>query len=163
MSAPPIAKLSDKPITKAQIKQIHVQLHRLGIDDATYRALLDELWGVATCKDLTRRQASALLNRLGVRLTNAPGQRPGQTARKRKKNRPAPRHAPLPEGVVQLASPEQQRFVRELATEVDWRLAGGFERWLEHNMGLPRVRTHAEAQKVIEGLKAMKRRQADAD
>ena len=149
--------ITHQPITKAQIKQIHVQLHRLGIDDATYRSTLDSMFAVATCKDLTRRQAHALLNRLGVRLKNAPGQRPGQTARKRKKKRPAPRHEPLPEGVVQLASPEQQRFLRELATEVDWRLADGFSRWLEHNMGLTRVRTHDEAQKVIEGLKAMKR------
>ena len=145
--------LTGKPITKAQIKHIHVQLHRRGIDDATYRALLDELFGVTTCTALTRRQASALLNRLGVRLKAAPGERPPPVKPAR------PPRAPLPDGVVRLASPEQHRFIRELAAEIEWRVEDGLTRWLEHTMGLTRVRTVEDGQKVIEGLKALKHKQ----
>ena len=48
-------------ITTTQIRAIHAALHRHGIEDETYRELLHNEYGVDTCKDLDRRQASRLL------------------------------------------------------------------------------------------------------
>ena len=70
-----MAQISDRPITKAQVRAIHVALHWLGIDDDTYRERLEHVYGVRTCKDLTRRQAHELLRAFGWRLGKPPGSR----------------------------------------------------------------------------------------
>lgn len=54
------------PITPGQVKLIHVMLGKQGIDDDWYRELLEDLYGVDTCKKLTRKQANELLTRLGA-------------------------------------------------------------------------------------------------
>ena len=143
-----MAEISGRPITASQVRTIHVALARLGIDDAEYRERLRAGWGVASCKELTRRQASELLHSLDVPLRQAPGTRPARE-----------RAAPLPDNVVQLRSAAQQRLIRELVDEIFWRDGDGFTRWLDRNLGLRTVATGAEAQKVIEGLKGIVRRQ----
>ena len=139
--------MPDRPITPAQVRSIHIALHRQGIDDETYRGMLYERWGVASCKALTRRQASDLLTRLGRPLKRGPPERP-----------PAPRPEPLPEGAVRLATRAQRELIAELAAEVEWREAQGYAGWLRANMHLKRVATSAQAARVINGLKAMVRR-----
>ena len=129
-------------ISKAQVRAIHVALARRGIDDADYRDILRTGWGVDTCKALDRRQASELLRRLG---------RPGGRT-------PAPRRPRPPPGVTEMVTPDQARLIEELKAEVPWAEADGYERWLNGNMGLERAATRLQAQRVIEGLKAMSRR-----
>ena len=150
-----------RPITPAQVRAIHVALHRQGIDDAAYRALLDMAFGVTTCKALTRRQASALLVKLGRPLPRPPGSGPAPTARRRAARAAQAQATARASGpVVRLATPLQRVLIEELIAEAPWRApaAVAYPVWLQHNQGIRRVATFAQAAKVIEGLKAMKRR-----
>lgn len=142
---------TDKPITAAQVRAIHVALHRRGIDDDEYRGRLMDRWGVETCKALTRRQASDLLHSLSVPLRNPPG----EPRRER-----APRPDPLPDNVARLPTRAQRELIAELSAELRWREEDGLERWLRRNLGLDAIRTSADAARAIEGLKAMARRRA---
>ena len=139
-----------KPITPRQVKAIHVALHKKGIDDDTYRDILSAGWGVTTCKNLTRRQASDLLARLGLALRNPRGMNPVPRKRRREKR---------PDNVFTLASPEQRQLIGELVAEIRWSTPDGYRRWLLANQGLRRVTTDAEAARVIEGLLAIRKRQ----
>ena len=142
---------STKFITKAQVKAIHIAIARRGIDEDDYRDMLRTGWGVDTCKALTRRQASEFLRHLGARLRNPPGS-------PRPRARPAAPRQPLPKGVTRLASPEQRQLIGELAGEVAWREADGYQGWLKKNQGIERVATTSQAARVIEGLKALKKK-----
>ena len=141
--------MPDPPITRSQIRAIHIALRRQGVEDADYRALLLDGWGVTTCKDLTRRQAHELIQRL-------PGP-PARTPRRRREA--APRR--LPAGVVRMATRAQFELIHSLSREIEWRSAAGFAGWLWLHFGLRRVVTSAQARKVIEGMLAIRRR-ADA-
>lgn len=138
--------ISERPITASQVRSIHVALARRGVDDATYRSLLDSRYGVRSCKGLTRRQASELLALLGRPLPRPPAE---------PRERPAaPPPAPRPEGVSALPTPAQRALIAELAERVEWR-GGGLEAWTLASYGYRRPRTVEEAGCVIEGLKAM--------
>lgn len=139
------------PITPGQIKLIHVMLTRQKIDDDDYRALLESLYGVDTCKNLTRKQANELLTRLGA----------GQKPKPAQVAKPAPPRRRDP-NVVALATPAQHQLIRELIHEVKWRMqppAAAYAAWLQRNQSLDKVRTTTEAAKVIRGLKALKAHQ----
>ena len=140
--------ISDRPITPAQVRAIHVALARQGIDDADYRARLRSGWGVDTCKRLTRRQASQLLIELGRPLPRPAGGRPPR----------APRPPRLPAGVVRLATPRQRELIDVLRRQIAWRSPDGWRGWLQESFGLRAVRTSTEAGRIIEGLRAMRRR-----
>lgn len=148
-----MAAISDRPITPAQIRAIHVALPRRGIDDDEYRGLLLDRFGVDTCKALTRRQASELLLALGRALPQPPGGK-----RKPRRRQPAPR-AKAGANVRQMITPGQRQLIETLASEIAWREPDGYRRWLGKFMSLERVATAVQAARVIEGLKAMRRRQ----
>ena len=139
-----------KAITTAQKRAIHVALRHKSIDDDTYRELLQSSWGVTTCKNLTRRQASDLLARLGRPLRNPRGLHPAPQK---------PRREQRPDNVFTLASKAQRELIAELAPEIHWDQPDGYRKWLVSNQGLRRVTTDAEAARVIEGLMSIKRRQ----
>ena len=150
------ARISDRPITPAQVKSIHVAVSRLGLEDAEYRDLLRD-WNATTCKDLTRRQASDLLARLGRPLSQPPRAKVAPQGRRRRISNPA--DAPPSEGgdgVVRLATAPERALVDELAAEIAWEVEDGFERWLRRSLGLSRIRTHADATRAIRGLKGLK-------
>ena len=153
-------EISARPITKAQIKAIHVALSYHGIPDKEYRERLHTDYGAKSCKDLSRRQASELLVTLGRPLANPPGSQPAQskTGRRQKIRNPAPKPTGLSvDGIITLASPAQHALIDELAGEVAWELEDGFRRWLKRSLGLERVRTQGDAQRVIDGLRGLKR------
>ena len=138
------------PITQGQVTLIHVMLTRQGIADEDYRAMLESLYGVDTCKKLTRKQANELLTRLGA------GQKP----------KPAQPKPALPRcrdsNVATLATPAQHQLIHALIHEIKWRMqppAAAYAAWLQRNQSLAKVRTTAEAAKVIRGLKAIKAHQ----
>lgn len=145
-----MAEISGRPITPSQIRAIHAALPRRGLSDDDYRAILRERYDVETCKALTRRQAHDLLLTLGRALPRPPG------AKGPRRRQPATRAA---KGAVRMVTPAQRALIEELAGEVAWREADGYRRWLGHTMRLGRVSTAAQASRVIEGLKAMRRRQ----
>lgn len=51
-------------IAPSQIKAIHAVIHKLGMDDGDYRAILDSRYKAKSCKDLSWRQAEELLESL---------------------------------------------------------------------------------------------------
>ena len=148
-----MATISDRPITAAQVRAIHVALSRRGIDDDTYREMLRKRFDVDTCKALTRRQASGLLAALGQGLPRPPGSR---------EPRPRPPRRATAPNVHRMASPAQRRLIDRLASEIAWRTTDGYRHWLRDNQGLERVSTSEQAVRVIEGLKAIQRRRATA-
>lgn len=149
------AEISDRPITPAQVKAVHVALHRLGIGDDEYRAMLKD-WNVTTCKDLTRRQASDLIARLGRPLANPPGSRPKPAAKRRISNPAETPPAEDGDGVIRLSTNAQRNLIHGLAGEIAWESDDGFRRWLARSLGLDRVRTHDDATRAIQGLKGLK-------
>ena len=142
-------EISARPITKAQIKAIHVALSYHGIPDKEYRERLHTDYGAKSCKDLSRRQASELLRRLGLLLKRPPGKQAPRPRRPRARTQP---------GVVHMPSREQRKLIDELVSEIPWRVEDGYALWLKSNMGLDRIATAEQASNVIEGLKAIKRR-----
>ena len=142
--------ISERPITPAQIRSIHVAKTCAKLDDGEYRALLEARFGVDTCKRLNRRQASELLLSFGRRLPSRPGRSKPRPQRKRQ--------AKLPANAVRLATRAQRELIEELAGRVEWREEDGLARWMRASLGIDAARTDGEAADVIEGLKAMLRR-----
>ncbi len=149
-----------RPITPAQVRAVHAALGRRGIGDADYRAVLRANYGAASCKELTRRQASDLLARLGRPLPQAPGTPPAPRPPVRRAARPKPGPA-AEDAVPRLASGAQRALAAALAGEVAWRRPDGFRRWLRAYVGVERVATARQAAQAIQGLKAMKARQRE--
>ena len=142
-------ELTDRPITRAQVRAIHVAIARQGIDDADYRAHLRAGWAVRTSKALTRRQASQLLHELQVPMPATARKEPPPRRRSRR---------PADGGALRMVSPEQRALIEALAAEIAWREPDGYRRWLRRNMSLERVASAAQAARVIQGLLAMRRR-----
>lgn len=136
-------------ITKSQIRAAHVALSRHGIDDDTYRALLDNEFGVKSCKELDRAQAHKLIMKLN-------GGRAKPRKRRPIKNpaQPVPQHQ---DSVVYLATPAQCQLIYDLQQEISWDHTDGYQRWLKTCLGLDKVRDRDEASRVIQGLKGLKR------
>ena len=143
-------------ITPSQIRAIHAALHFRGIEDSEYRELLQSHWQVGTCKDLDRSQANELLN-----LLNPGGKRKGKSKRRTAtRRRPIKNAATAPDNsgaVVHLATQRQRALIEALQAEIVWRTDDGFRNWMRKALGLSQVRTRADAQRVIQGLKGLKR------
>ena len=149
------ARITNAPITRAQIRAIHVELRNRDIDDAAYRMVLKNEFNASSCKDLTRREASRLLSRLGRPLQNPPGVKPHTGSRRPIENAAEPQ---VPEdGVVHLATKRQRDFVDKLRDEVAWENENGYRLWLMKSLGISRIRTRDEAARAIEGLRGLKR------
>ena len=138
------------PITKAQIKAIHVALSRQGIEDGIYRQKLRLMFDVGSCKALSRQQATTLLKSLGL-----PAPKPARQAR--------PRRATRTQGdnIIALPTPAQMQFISDLRREIAWNRHDGYQCWLRRYLGITRIRTSVEAARAIEGLKGVKRSQLD--
>ena len=54
--------MPDMAIAKATLSKIHIAKQQLGMDDDIYRGLLARVAGVRSSKELSTRQASAVLN-----------------------------------------------------------------------------------------------------
>ncbi len=148
--------MPSRPISSGQVKAIHVSLKAIGLDDETYRFMLNQKFGVTTCKDLNRKQAHELLNHLAPR-------RPRLTPKPKPPSKPKPpqtskpKTPKSPDNLLHLASPAQHQLIHDLVREITWHTADGYKAWLKKNMRLERVVSQANAQKVITGLKGLKR------
>lgn len=110
----PIAqkKRNDYPICPGQLRKLHALRRALGIDEEAYRARLAH-FGVASSKDLTMRQADALLAQweaLAVEQGLWTSQ-PSQTSR-------AKEQSDLANRTRDMASPAQLRMIQALWKEV---------------------------------------------
>ena len=141
-----------QPINSTQVKLIHIGIAALGIPDAVYRDLLWTRFGVKTCKDLSYEQASGLIDDLkqkGFRIERSKPRRARGTKKRLQSD-----------NLIYLPSPGELALVDRLKAAVQWRNSDGYDRWVEKFLGgHSRLRTSKEVQKVIEALKAMKKRQ----
>lgn len=142
-------------ISKKQIQIIKIAVSRLGIDEADYRDILRERYGVDSSTKLTARQAGSFIDHLqeaGFSLT----------PKKKASKRPAlPRRAQG--NVIGLVSKEELEKIDALRGLIRWRVADGFHGWMKKFFRIDSVRTSAQAEKVIEGLKKMFENQMKAD
>ena len=131
-------------IDPVQIKMIHVAVGQLGLSDDTYRDILHGHYKAESCKDLSYTQASALIDHfktLGFRIKTV-----GRAPRARRTSAA---------NVAYLPSREQLDLIDNLKVQIKWQLQDGFQRWLTKYIKTDRVRTSAQAQRAIEGLKGM--------
>lgn len=131
------------PVTNAQLKAIHVFKRKHGLSDENYRAFLQSRCNVNSAKHLTRQQATSLL-RYWNGQSDRPKQRSGRDER-------------LPnELVTEEMSTKIQQLLVSLGFDED---TGKLEArgLIKKQCGQPWPQTRAQANKVIEGLKAMDR------
>lgn len=72
---PQARRKTEKPITLAQVKRIHVVKHLLGISDGDYRSCLETRFGVTSSKDLTLLQAKSFIGDLDQLALKLQGER----------------------------------------------------------------------------------------
>ena len=152
-------------IRPKQIQIIKMAQRDLGLDDATYRTILHEAYGVDSCLRLTADQADALIDRFQARGFAFKPNRKRTTARKQwtqgqwggGKQRPVGTPRKEPGKVVALATAAEIEKINAVASLVEWRFEDGLQRFLESRMGIKggKVRTAEEAYRAIEGLKKM--------
>ncbi len=136
-----------RPITPRQIKAIKTLQRRLGLDDGDYRLMLWSVAGVKSCKDLSGPKVDLVISHLR--------RCAGQAA--------APRRRP-PQGGP--AGPERATALQVKKIEALWgqvsrapaaSQAQALTNWLRNRfkVGALAWLSRQEAEKVIEGLKAM--------
>lgn len=153
------SRQQNNAIAPKQIQLIKIAQSQLGMDDVTYRALLQERYGVNSCTGLTLDQANELIDDL---------QQKGFALKPKKKgwrevravSRWAGRAAGTPRAkgnLIALASADELAKVDAVTALIAWRVENGLQLFLEKRMGIKggRVRTAGEAYKAIEGLKKM--------
>ena len=137
-----------KNTRQRDLAKIHIAKKQLGLDDDTYRAMLERVAGVGSAADLDaagRRKVLTHLRKAGFRATS-------RRSAYRAPKKPMPRQKG---NMVRLASGAQHEKIAALARLIEWRTENGLARWLFKRYSIQRVKTAQEAFKVIEGLKKM--------
>lgn len=157
---PDMNRPGKRPISKAQIKQIKIAQRAIGMDQSTYEVFLSR-WEVTSCTQMNMTQANQAMRALWAL-------RPGRKATRKTDRKPAegkrgqPSGVDHADGVVSMATQPQRKLISNLAGEINWQHDDGFTRWLQSSLGITRIATKAQAARVIEGLKGVKRHQRGA-
>jgi hypothetical protein len=137
-------------LSRDQLALVHVAKRSLGLTDEAYRDILHVETGVESSKDLDRKGLDRLLSRfadMGFRQGHLDGRPRGKP-----KARPVPDANDLP-------TPGQQGMLRHLWEDVGWPLGERRTEFCQRMCGgHPWPQTRAEANVLIEGLKAMVKR-----
>ena len=131
-------------ITKSQIKQIKTLQGQIKMEDETYRQRLFAEFKTTSCTMLNVKQAwrfIQILQKLGKQ------QQPKRRRSGRRKIA----------GVTAIATQPQRDLITQLVKECRWNWQQ-YHHWLNNTMRYDQVRTAAEAMRVIEGLKILKRK-----
>lgn len=130
--------------TVGQVKAIFAEGRKLGLDQDELRDVVESTTRrTRSVKELTRSEADAVLQKLkGNQYV------PLRTLQHRRQKR----------DVKQLVSKTQLKLIAELASQRGW-TSEGLGRFCERVCGHATPRTTEAANKVIEGLKAMNRRE----
>jgi hypothetical protein len=127
-------------ITPAQMKKLWAGAKELEWGDVELHALAQELTGRTSLRELSRDEAARLIDRLvalGASASTAPRRR-------------APRAAPLPENVIELATDRQISLIARLLHHVGWTTTDPYFRGaVRRAIGRENIRTKGEAAKVI--------------
>lgn len=147
-------------IRPKQIRIIKMAQRSLGLDDATYRAMLRQGYGVDSCTALNAVQADALIDRLQAQGFEFKPTKPQQAWKQRthggRLRRPV--GGPRKQGkVIGLATAAEIEKINAIASLISWRYENGLQLFLAKRMGIKggKVRTADEAYRAIEGLKKM--------
>lgn len=133
---------------KKLISGIHAQASALQLDDDTRRAMQTQLVGVESTKNMNVAQLSTVWQRLTVLAKDA-----GLT-RKRKKGRPG-RDERQP---AEPPTKEQLEKIEHLYADLNVRSSANMMQLARRITGHPWPQNRGEANKLIEGLKAMRAR-----
>jgi len=145
-------------INNLQKTLIHIGISDLGISDEDYRIMLSQRFnGAASCLGLTYQQASAFIDELKKK-----GFKIKRKSQRRGVLRNAQNRSAAP-NVIFLPSRQQMGLIEHLRHDVHWRVHDGYFRWIEKFLGRAYIKNDREANKVIEALKAMKKRGDNAD
>jgi len=149
-----MGQMQETEINNTQKKLIHMATASLGLSDGVYRDMLQEQFGVNTCVKLNYQQADRLINDLVKKGFKIKRRRTGTQA-----GTPVPQRRPQAKNLTYLPSPQQMHVIDHLRKDVTWKVFDGFYRWIEKFLGKKRITNTREAQKVIEALKAIRKRQ----
>jgi len=137
--------IKTKPITSEQLKLLWVLARQLDMDSDSLHEFVFQITGKESIKTLSVLEAKEVIDTLvlnGAKVT--------------RKRLPKP----LPPNVVELATRQQMKYIRDLEKKLDWQdNARRLEGFLKKIIRRKRVRTKQEAMKVIEGLKSMANRE----
>ncbi len=151
-------------IRPKQIKIIKMAQRSLGLDDATYRDILRNGYGVDSCTSLSADQANALIDRFQGQGFKFEPKTPNRPWKQRThgnwgggKSRPVGKPRRGQGKVVALASAGEIEKINAVASLISWRYENGLALFLEKRMGIKggKVRTADEAYRAVEGLKKM--------
>jgi len=145
-------------ISKAQIQLIKIGQKELGMDDDDYRAMLMDHFRVSSCTQLTKAQATKLIERfeaLGFETRNKGQKFRGHYEGFVRNRKPQQRERREEGKIVKLATHDMLGKIDVLASLIDWEFKDGLERWMQKRLNIERVKTAKEAWLVIEGLKKM--------
>lgn len=143
-----------QPIAPKQRTIIKMAQGQLGIDDATYRDMLEERFGVRSCTTLNYDQAGEFICELeGKGFVLIPNQR-NQHPRTHRRTRPAARND---DRVVCLVRPDELDKINQVARLITWRVENGLQLFLAKRLKIKdgKVRTESDAYLAIEGLKKL--------
>jgi hypothetical protein len=168
-------------ISKVQKKLIHIGIGKLGITDEIYRDMLQERFKVNTCKGLQYQQASSFISELVRKGFRIRGQRPAcrglgagrskaclpRPWRRQVKGLPAAALAQEGErgriirapNLIYLPTRAQLSMIDHLRADIRWKYYDGYQRFVAKMLGRTSLRTKAEAQKIIESLKGIRKSQ----
>ena len=151
-------KTSIKYASARQVKFIKT-VQRRHLPDDEYYEMLENRFGVASCKNLTTTQASELLQFFtDLRFIEPPKKKvtrkPSKTGKPRKK-----RSSGGNSKVIKLASLKEKQKIKALAALVNWKCSDGLSKWMLKHFGIVRVKSSHDAYLVIEGLKKVFERQ----
>ena len=131
-------------IEPKQVQLIHIQKAQLGLSRDEYEAAIGaQTNGKKTSsKQLTYFEADNLIDYFARQGAKIKSTRYRRTLGNRG-------------NVIFLPSSEQLEMIESLKARVAWRVEDGYQRWLSKYMRIDRVKTAAQASRVIEGLKGM--------
>lgn len=138
----------NRGITKAQIKKIWALSRAAGLNEEGLRHLVDAMVGSHHLHDISKVAFSSLVDEL-----------------KRRAEARHPMAAPVDgdeamiEVALQVESAAQRALIGGLARKVQWRVEGGFRRWIKSSFGLDAIRTNEDVTKVKLGLLSILRQQ----
>ncbi|MBI5191760.1 MAG: regulatory protein GemA [Nitrospirae bacterium] len=140
-------------ISTGQIKLIHLAKTRLGLTGEEYREILALYGDAASSKDLTPEGFFRVMEHFrelgfpegGSRIFGVPART--ETGK-----------------LIEMVTPAQRALIAKLSGALGWSdNPGRLEGFIHKRLGMDRVRTRAQAIKVIEALKAILRREIERD
>jgi len=135
-----------RQILKKQIQLIKIGQKQLGIDDSTYREMLQSNFGVSSCTKLSHIQAGKFITMLvskGFKIIP-------------KKQKKYPKKSIPRKGtnVIRLVNANEMKKIGVLNDLTGWS-PEAFNQWMIKKFGISKIKTAFDAFLVIEGLKGV--------